>query len=68
MRGRQRQQEKQKKRGGSAVSGIEGCEEIFYKDLDIVGNVLSRLHKYADVCRCTGTTYMPVNPSMPNDI
>jgi hypothetical protein len=45
----ERARETKKKRGSSALSGIEGCEEIFYRDVDIAGNELSQLHKHADV-------------------
>jgi len=30
------------------LSRIDGCEQIFYKDLDIAGNVLTQFYKYAD--------------------
>jgi hypothetical protein len=45
----------------SAVSRINGCNQIFYKDLNITGNMLTQFYKYADVCRRTGTKYMQVN-------
>jgi hypothetical protein len=43
------------------VSRMDGCDQTFYRDLDITGNVLTQFYKYADVCRRTGTNYMQVS-------
>jgi len=55
-REREREQERvragERERGGrSAVSRIDGCDQIFYKDLNITGNVLTVLQ----IRRCLQT-------------
>jgi hypothetical protein len=54
--------ERERERGGrSAVPRIDGCEQIFYKDLDTTGNVLTQFYIYADVLVRTACRLMKKN-------